>query len=169
MWILDQRKKWIFSCLPKCGSRSITSVVSGHRINNEKAINYSQRIVYLKHPFTRLVSNYSFFKIKTRDGSYQGQPDIATTETWQLFIDYILDNDNPHWLPQVDQLSLNGEFLGTVVHKLENIIHTWPRYYHGLLPHLNGTVHQAIDPSYRFTEIKKRYANDFNLWNTLED
>lgn len=171
LWVVNNTNTIAVSVLPKNGSHSISSFFKGERVTNKEVISCPLRIVFLRNPTVKLISLYSFFKEKTEKGLYKGRPNKNETSSYERFIDFILNDRviDSHWGSQVEQLTLDGEYLGTVTHKFENIHRHWGRYIKGMLPHLNGCVHYPVNIDYRFTEIKKMYFKDFNLYNSLED
>jgi len=167
MWVFDTEKNLAMSCLPKNGSQSLRSKFKSGVVANEEALNFSTRVVWLREPLDRLVSNYSFFKTINEMDCHRGRPNLQDTDSWESFIDFVLDgNENIHWNPQVEQLTLDGNYLGTVTHKFEDITKLWGTYYRGRIPHMNGCVHEPTT-TYRLAEIEDKYKEDFDLWRGL--
>jgi len=163
-WLIDKDNNWAMSCLPKNGSMSLRTAFRAQPVSHEEVLDIPKRIVWLRNTQERLVSNYSFFKLGNEKGAIQGEPLPERTESWETFVDFILDdNYDPHWGCQVDQLTHNGIFLGTAVHRFEDIRKLWGNYYRGMIPEINGCVHELNHP-YRQDEINKKYAKDIDLW-----
>lgn len=177
MWLIDKQNNWAMSNLPRVGSHSIRSFMAQANIEvlpspepSRKVVKLGieRRIVWLRNPFDRLLSNYSMFKVLNERDQYQGRPCPAETETWESFIDFVLDgNDNTHWDSQIEQLSFDGVYLGTETYRFEDIHNHWSKYYRGKVPHINGYTHEQIDKTYRIADVNSKYFRDIETWQSL--
>lgn len=145
------------SCIPKCGTQTLRQIFKTNPIPNSQVLDCPERIVWLRNPKERLISAYSYFHTITDEERYS---------TWEKFIDHVLLKDDSHWTPQVQALSYKGEYLGTITHRFEDLPKLWGNYFKGLIPHINGCVHEEIAP-YRESEIQFKYREDFNKWHGL--
>lgn len=140
------------SCIPRCGSHSITKALPGNSLSHREASRYTQRVGLIRHPFTRLASAYSLF--------------AAHYEGWEPFVDSALASRNVHWNPQVDLLSLEGEYIPTISYRFEDINKVWPLHFSSPLEHLNSTPRKEVT-NYRMKDIERYYEKDLALWNEL--
>lgn len=169
MWFYNKETNVAVACLPKNGTHTISSFFYGEKVANEAVLSATKRVVWIRHPVDRLISAYSFFKTLIISNRYKGKFGEKEIATWTSFVDYILSGHNDvHWDSQVEQLSLDGVYLGTHTYKFCNIMDTWKLHFDGRLPHLNGYKHVDVDITYRFAEILKHFSKDFHLYNTLE-
>jgi len=167
------------SSIPKCGSQSVEGAVTGMRggriIENEEAMNYDTRVMFIRDPIVRLHSNFSFFWWLEFNGAdyfsfipkgiltgQRGSEDID----YKNFIDYALDNPDPHWGSQVDLMTFNGEFIPTHIHKFEDIQEHWEKYAAGRLPWYNAWSRIPIT-DYRQDDIKSFYQKDIAMRDSL--
>jgi len=164
MWFVDENRA--MSGLPKCGSQSLREHFRSAQVPNTEVINIPDRIVWLKNTQIRLISNYSFFKVLNENDQHTGIPNSEHTESWESWIDFILETDDPHWAPQIPQLTHDGEYLGTVTHRFEDINKLWSKYYRGMIPHINGYTHEPVY-EYRRDEINEKYQVDIEKWHGL--
>lgn len=166
-WIIDEEKTIAVATMPKCGMTSFRAALRGMPVINSEAVSLRddlKKIMWIRSPLERLVSGYSFFKAHHERG---GKTDVDPkhTESWNAWVDNILVAENPHWEPQVNLVSHNGEFLPDVVHRFDDLAETWGYYFRGLLPRINGCVHEPITV-YREQEISEKYLADSALWGS---
>ena len=104
-------------------------------------------VLYVRHPVQRLMSSYSLFRIP------------KDAPSWQTFIDYVLDNDNDYWLPQVQ---LHEDVDHVQYRRLEGstLVMTHPLEWH------NSTHIRGGRPSYRGLDLMKYYIDDTNVWES---
>ena len=138
-----------------------------HAYSNEEVLSIERRVVWLRHPISRLQSGYSFHYYCTRNSiSVSGVKGGVPVDTWENFIDYTLLHENLHWCQQVEALSIDGEYLATETHKFEDISTKWSDVLPGLIPWMNACSHRSIT-EYRTDELNKKYEKDLSLWHSL--
>lgn len=93
---------------------------------------------------------------------------METPFTYEEFVDYILENEDRHWHPQVERLSVQGIFVPTVVERFENLSVVWRNYDHMVFPHLNKTKDlYEYDEYYRIMELREYYDEDLKYWESI--
>ena len=102
--------------------------------------------LYLRHPMQRLMSAHCLFKIP-KDGP-----------TWKRFVDRVLRDTNPYWMPQM-HLHSGVNTLNVV--RLEGSTHIAGRELHVL----NGSDVKHRRTSHREYELGKYYEEDIAQWN----
>ena len=144
--------------IPKCGITSFREWLSDFDLIPNDRVCVSKRVAFIRHPLERIKSAYSYmYWIQHRGGRL---PDSRiTTESWESFVDWALENDNEHWRPQI-------EFVGDVPniwHRFENLDLYWERYKPGILGHENRA--SRLDTSeYREADLRAMYSDDLRLW-----
>ena len=113
--------------IAKAGIQSFTEA-SGDQwyMSNKQAIEFPTRIFFIRNPIDRLESCYSFLVGLKDEGTNQ---DIIPEEhllTWELFVDYILENSDEHWDPQTEQLKYKGTLTPTHIFRFEDVCDWWP-------------------------------------------
>lgn len=105
--------------------------------------------LYLRHPMQRLMSAHFLFSIP-KDGP-----------TWKLFINRVLVDTNPYWMPQMHLHS--GVSILNVV-RLEGSTHIAGRELHQLNESAANFNVQHRRPSYREHELLEYYEDDLRQW-----
>ena len=106
--------------IAKAGTQSFTEASgAGWYLTNEQALEYPTRVFFIRNPFERLESCYSFFCGIRDEGASQSVIPVDQLESWEIFIDYILVNSDEHWNPQNTTLLYNGELTPTDILKFE--------------------------------------------------
>lgn len=164
--------------IQKCANTSIRSAVMmsniGVEIQNKDAFDYDKRVAFVRDPLERLDSAFShFWFISSVGSSFDDMPvehlyveGRGLQGDYEAFIDYILGNENCHWIPQVDILSYEGVFVPNIIYKLSNIKDVWENYFTGYLPWENAWSKQKVKP-YRIDDLKEYYKLDLKLWDSL--
>ena len=153
----------------KVGTQSFREAEAHWYVTNEEALIYPERIFFIREPFLRLVSAYSFFKGLERAGTrYEALPLSAITD-WETFVDYILLNEDEHWMPQTDTTLYTGDgvFVPTKIMRFEDVTKWWPLFSSKRLPHENQSVPQEVDIMYRRAEVDAFYSNDYAIYKDL--
>ena len=101
--------------------------------------------LYLRHPMQRLMSAHCLFRIP-KDGP-----------AWKPFIDRVLSDTNPYWMPQ---MHLHSGVSNLNVVRLEGSTHIAGRELHIL----NGSDVKHRRPSYREHELMEYYQEDLEQW-----
>ena len=161
MWIV--KDNIAMSCLPKNGSNSLHEVSPNKVVENIEVLNIPVRVAWIREPYKRLISAYSFFKSTIEGGGRLNKELSENVGSYEEFIDYTLNNNDEHWDSQVGQLTLNGDYLATVSHRFEDINELWSLYFGGFIPHSNGCVHKTVS-DYRKDELDMKYKEDYELW-----
>ena len=87
-----------------------------------------------------------------------------TDQSWRAFIDYVLSANDPHWATQNSLLTFNGQFLPTILHRLEDLNSKWRNYVaFGQVGWVNSYCHLAPAQTYRSAELQAFYTDDINL------
>lgn len=167
MWIMSEKQDLAISCVPKCASTTIRRAFNypdAKVVNSDQAIECNRRIAFLKHFMERLVSCFFFFKEKNESGLHKQEPKIEITKHWELFVDHILlKPNNPHWAPQVKQLSLNGKYIATETYTVDQIDAYLGSFVKGLIKHLNASKKSDVNQNYRLEDLKQLYRKDIEL------
>ena len=157
--------------ISKSGSQSITMAANGWYVSNEQALLYPRRIFFIREPFERLKSGYSFFKLLKLEGSKYNNRVPDFVESWNAFIDYVLDTDHQdeHFLPQTYSLFFSGALTANVILRFEDINEWWPLFFTSKLERLNSAHRVSeINTDYRKREIDEYYALDSATYATAE-
>ncbi len=168
-WLYFPKFDIAVALLPKCGSSSIGAAFHKPYIENkstEEILDASIRLAWVRQPWARWTSIFSFFHYMWEIHSY-GKSDHKSqvnAETYEGFVDHTFATDDRHWMPQTELLTFEGEFVPTQVHRFETIMETWPLYMPGHLPWLRASSHKEFDETYRRDEINFRYQKDDRLW-----
>ena len=152
--------------IAKAGTQSF-SEASGAKwyINNEQALLYPTRVFFIRNPFERLESCYSFFCQLITEGVGQKIIPVDHLKTWESFIDYILINSDEHWNPQTETLLYKGKLTPTHIFRFEDVSKWWPLYFSVRLPHENKSLRKMIG-NYREKDLRKFYQDDFVSWES---
>lgn len=164
MWIIYNNIA--ISFIPKNASTSIRNFTRSEPVTNKEAMQYPRRVAVLREPIERLVSGYSFFHELYERGSKTGVIEANLVKDWPTYIDHVLSESDPHWAPQVDQLSIDGEYIATETIRMEDLPSFWRSNFSGMIPYINGCVHKPVS-EYRVNDIEKRYKRDIELWSGL--
>jgi len=160
MWLIKQNLAIAF--IPKAGTNSIRKWLGEYEmVENEDSalLECEQRVAFIRHPLERLNSVYSYFKGLDEDGIAHSVK--APTEDWENFVDFILQNKDPHWDPQAEH---TGE-KWNIVYRFENISHITKEYQCNPFPWHNKTKRNILVPTnYRLQELTTMYSRDFFLW-----
>lgn len=158
--------------IPKAGSTSFRNTLNIRQsLTPTEASRFSTRVLFIREPFDRLVSSYSFFHYlnETRQNGHGGGhypvPNDATHNGYEAWVDFILETPNPHWMPQID---LTGN-IHTIAHRFDsdNLNKYWKNYWPGRLPDwLNATSHLS-STDYRTDDIALFYKDDIDLYNSV--
>lgn len=170
MFVAKEGSGTAVAVIPKSGSQTIRHCCRYQvDLTNDEALRYQTRVAFIRNPIERLKSAYSFFHYLMKDGVKTDgtAPPYSSLGSWQDFVDFALENKNPHWLPQVQHLyASSGEFVPNAMHKFEEIREHWEKYYKGALPWLNATS-RAPTNDYKLDEINAYYLEDLELWHSL--
>lgn len=153
----------------KVGTQSFREAGAHWYMTNKEARIYPERIFFIREPFLRLVSAYSFFKGLERTGTrYEAVP-LSAIADWPTFVDYILLNNDEHWMPQTDTTLYtgDGEYVPTKIMRFEDVSKWWPLFSSKRLPHENQSVPQEVDIMYRRADVGAFYANDYDIYKHL--
>ena len=175
MFVTATCYKAAIATIEKCASQSIHNAVAPMKgaqiLSNKEALQFDTRVMFVRHPIERLVSCYSHLSWLTYNdyhydeiiplGVLTGKGDI---EEYRRFVDYIMDNADPHWTPQYDLMLYNHSFVPNKVHKFEDINAFWGFYASGMIPHINAWTARECSP-YRLDELLFKYTKDLELWN----
>ena len=156
--------------IPKNATQSIVRAMMDGRthldITNDEALESDIRVAFLRDPFDRLASGYSWFSNLQSKGG-RTQPPVPTFDGYESYVDWALESDDSHVLPQHDLLlASHGEFVPNRLHWVHDIQSVWERYYTGLIPH-EHKVTRLETSDYRASDIRERYAKDFELCRML--
>ncbi len=157
--------------LHKCGSTSFKS--SPDKFNsfvpNEEVLNIPIRVAWIRHPMNRLVSAYfNFHYLIGINFSMRFKFTEEVVESWPNFVDYILEHDDPHWSPQIQTLTYQGEYLPTHTEKFENIAKNFNNYVPGTLVKTNIKPKTPVSLAHKTDEVFNKYREDYKVWNSLD-
>lgn len=142
--------------MQRCASSSIRDAMKTEygELAPDEVMDAPRRICWVRNPTERLISAFSFFH-------YMPYLPASIVGQWETFVDYTLENEDPHWTPQVELLTYNGVLLPNEVYSFNDLQKTWP--FRGLLPWIRGVKHVEVDTSYRRTELDAKYSEDYAL------
>lgn len=148
-----------FPAIPKCGQHTFAELGAVEH-DFEKIKEFPVRLAFVRCPFDRLVSAFSFFKrvsYPIQDGSLR---------SFEAFIDWALDSDDEHVLPQYNIISphhfkrvLPISSMTPVLGKLTGKV----------VPDANSTNHYDVDTSYRYDDVRDRYFDDIILFEKSKE
>ena len=126
-------------------------------VKNEDALVVSVRVAFFRHPMERLRSGYSMFYWMD---DYGHPHDCgAPVDSWESFVDYILEHDNEHWRPQ----SIHVGDVPNIYHRFENLTSHWEKYRPGILPHNNWST-RLPTTDYRSNDLNIMFTDDLDIW-----
>ena len=169
IWIV--KNNIAIAVIPKNGSTSLRNFVGATDIYDSKSVmQFNTRIAFIREPFDRLGSAYSFFKYlndSNQNGSKSASKD--STRSYENFVDHTFEIRNMHWNPQVEVLYDEGVLIPTHVYRLHEMHDVWERHFQGIYPALTVSNKASRLPvnDYRSDEIKKKYKGDLSLWHSL--
>lgn len=151
--------------VPKCGNTSFSALVGGTRLGIEEALQFDKRIMFVRDPIERVASGYSHYHdLNSHGPSRDDVPREVTHNGYERYVDFILSNENPHWMPQ---MQLTGG-IATNLHKFncDNIRKWWPMYWSGRQPDwLNACTHLPIN-DYRIDDLRAYYIEDARAYES---
>lgn len=163
---LSHKNGPLIARIPKNASQTIgMALAPSQQVTNEDALERDIRVMFIRDPFDRLASAYSFFSW-LRSRNTRIEPEVPVFKTYEQFIDWALDSDDSHVTSQVDCVTVNGVFVPNRIHWLKDIVEVWNDYYPGLIPDKNNFPHRnnmqrLVTTDYRRDDIRKHYARDF--------
>ena len=159
----------VIARIPKAGIKSIGASLARYgemntHISTDEAREYPTRLAFLRNPFERLKSGYSFFNDLCNNGRniHSNGEMHQISRSWESFVDYILAEPDVHWNPQVDVI----EDAASNLHKFEDIQTVWSDYFPVPLQHRGKTARLPTD-DYRHDDIAEFYKEDLKLWHSL--
>lgn len=167
--MIKRTKWWIardgvaVAIVPKCASTGIRNVIGVSDVySNEEVLQFDTRIAFFRHPIERLRSAFSFYSYLKRKNQL-GRPGNIDLSSYEAFVDYVLENDDPHWMPQTELIGDSA----THIFKLSDLDHVWPKYFNtGFLPSANRVVHLPTN-DYRLDELLGKYEGDLAVWRSI--
>lgn len=163
MWYLLGEKDLAVAQVPKAGVNTFRQWLRGYELVDSKdplLLECSRRILFVRHPLERLQSCYSYFKGLDQEGVEHSVQ--APTESWNVFVDYVLNNltDDVHWLPQV----IHAGNAQNIVHRFEDLGEIGRSYYDMPIPWANRSTRMPAS-AYGISDIMQMYKEDFDLWS----
>jgi len=164
---------WALALVAKVGSQSFMESGPTWYIREHEILIYPERIFFMRDPFQRLESAYSFFVGLVRAGTPHNAVPEAALESWEKFVDYVLDPryDDEHWRPQTETTLYIGDgtdrkLVPTKIMRFEDVTKWWPNFFSRNLPHINRST-KLVTTSYRGDEIRVKYAADYKIYDDL--
>jgi hypothetical protein len=159
--------------IPKSASQTIRMVLAPlDEISCEDAMKFGERVMFVRDPFDRLGSAYSFF-LFLQQKTTKIEPPVPKIDCYETFVDWALETEDVHVRPQVEFVTTDdGEFVPNRLHWLKDIMDVWNDYYPGLVPDKSEFPHrhkcQRLDVSdYRRDDLSAKYAKDIELCRML--
>ena len=161
MFYMDLDRDLAIAQIPKAGLSSIRDWLGRdcRVVSNDDAMVVSRRVAFIRHPLERLKSAYSYLYWQQDYG--RNTKSGAPLDSWESFVDYILENDNEHWRPQ----TLHCGDVPNIYHKFENLNEHWEKYRPGILDHNNHST-RLPTTDYRTDDILNMYADDLRVWES---
>lgn len=158
MWYLSENVA--IARIQKAGLMTMNAWLRGFELvrnDDPHLLQCPVRVAFIRNPLARLQSSYSFFKGMDAGGTRHNCP--APRETWEEYVDYILENENEHWIPQARH---TGN-LQTITHRFEDFDNLFFRYHSHPKTHENKSAPYPVN-AYRLTDIVEYYREDFESW-----
>lgn len=151
--------------IPKSGSMSIKEASEGWYTCNAEAEIYPLRLFFIREPFDRFCSAYSFFNGLYWNGErYDGSGVCeAAAKSYYHFVNFCLENENEHWNPQADKV-FEGEFEPTHIIKFDDLLKLWPKFTCNQLKKINTSVRLPVCEKYRRHELNEMFKDDIHLY-----
>ena len=143
-----------FAAIPKCGQHTIAAY-GGVMVDSAVIHKIATRIAFIRDPFDRLKSAFHFFK---QTNCYVQCDHMSS---YGKFIDWALDSDDEHVIPQHKFLfnSFNTlikiEYMSEVMEELTGSVVT---------PQNTSEHNMKCDADYRADDIKSYYKEDYELY-----
>lgn len=157
--------------LCKSGSTAITEAGEGWYLNNQQALNWPLRLAFIREPFDRFCSAYSFFAGRywvANDYKLRGTEESAA-KSYYHFVNFALENEDDHWMEQGKSLLFNEEYTPTHTLKFEALEKVWPNFTNRVLSNINSSVRLPVCPEYRRKELDEMFGSDIELYNAALD
>lgn len=179
MFVSREGSDTCIAIIRKCGNTSIHQAVLCAKpvvLTNEEALNYKNRVAFIRHPIDRLHS--IFFNARGVIRQNKGWCDISKEDIfmegrgrqadYEAFIDHMLVNEDEHWKPQTEILSHNGGIIPNIFHPLSELDTHYYKYFNSYqkIAHSNSWIRKPLN-SYKEDTLKAKYVDDFALWNSL--
>lgn len=178
MFVARKSGQACIALIPKSGNSTIRTAVMFSKdpieVPIEKSTEWLLRVAFIREPIDRVKSGFSHFRQVIEMGSSVGMlpheyvyiEGRGLNEDYRSYIDYILENSEPHWSPQTERISLNGEIVCNRLHKLDDLRDIWEQYYTGSLPWQNAWTRLKVE-DYRLDDLKEYYKDDYKIWDNL--
>lgn len=148
-----------FAAVPKCGQHTFMGL-GATELPFDRIDEFPIRMVFIREPFDRLASCYFFFQ-----GSDYSIED-EHLQNYETFIDWALDSDDEHVMPQSELFSryhFKRRFLVSDMCRVLSIL-TGEK-----IPKLNASLREDLDQGYKASEIQDRYRDDFLMVEEVID
>jgi len=162
-WYVDEARDLAVAQIPRAGLTTIAGWLGWPKAvkNNDPALmRISRRVAFIREPVDRLESAFSFFYWRADYGWPHSTP--APIDSWEAFVEYVLDPTNPddaHWQPQIERIG--GESVATELYLFEDLADVWEDIRPGILPWHNRTSRApTIVQDHRITELRQKYTVD---------
>lgn len=157
--------------IAKSGNTSIKSAAAqGWYVKAEEAEQYPIRLAFIREPFDRLYSAYSFFSGLYWNGEkYDKHGTVeSAARSYYHFINHALEHRDEHWKNQ-GEILLSGEVKPTHLIKFDYINDLWPNIFPSELRKCNSSVRLPVCKEYRKAELQDFYKTDLELYNSALD
>lgn len=157
MWLVQGSTRLAIAFIPKAGTNTFRQWLEDYEVltsDDPRLLDYDTRLAFIRNPFDRLGSTYSYFK-----NNKGNMVDEAPVDSWEEFVDYILLNDDVHWRPQARHMG----GMQTKVYRFEEANEVCPNYINRALPWYNKSDRVPVHP-YRTEDLKDFYKEDIDLW-----
>jgi hypothetical protein len=176
-WVGREGVDTVVASIPKVGSHSIQKAVmwcqEGIRISPDEALKRDLRVLFIRHPITRVRSTFSMFRAITKDKQRSTLVPLESVyikgrgviKDYEAFIDHVLSEaENPHWNSQIEMVTHNNIFIPNRIHRFEDIEREWPQYgFSGALPWENAWLREETS-DYRLDDLSEKFKADLALW-----
>lgn len=156
--------------IAKGANMAIQEASEGWYLNNKEAMEWPLRLAFIREPFDRFCSAYSFFsQCYWQKTGYIEEVCEAAAKNYYEFVNYALENADEHWMPQSNSLLLDGRYTPTHTIKFEKLREIFPKFSTSTLKVINSSIRLPVCPDYRRSELEKMFGNDRELYdNALE-
>lgn len=153
--------------IPKGASMSIKEASETNwYVSNHEAEIYPLRLFFIREPFDRFCSAYSFFNgLYWKGQNYNGSGVCeAAAKSYYEFVNFCLENDDEHWNPQVERVHYKGKLSPTHIIKFDDLLKLWPKFSTNTLRQINTSVRLPVCEKYRRPELNKMFGDDIRVY-----
>ena len=151
------------SMICKNGTQTLADYTSNPRLKNEDSMHYDVRVGIIQHPRIRFNAGWSFYNRLLSEKSNNNDVPPEKLNSYEEYVDYTLEVDDIHWMPQKPTLMIGDFLTATHVIRFEDLAGWWPQLCKRELVHINWAPNIPTS-YYRTKELDEVYGDDYALW-----